>query len=228
MELKRQLGVTYKTAWRMAHQIRKLMQTKDGSLKGFLEMDKVFIGGHRKGVQGRSAARKTCVIPLPEPATTIRPRIVSITTETECDENYEMSGEDFDKLNQKRRAIGKVAQEIVLKSEHRRLCEGGRADLAEEIKDVSGQPAFGYDICSYELNGDQRHIEVKAARRTGRHVSFYLSANERRKSQKLKNYYFYLVFGCQQQNPDVVYLKARQVPPTSLTPATYSVNLSIN
>ena len=29
-ELERQLGVTYKTAWRMAHELRKLMAQIDG------------------------------------------------------------------------------------------------------------------------------------------------------------------------------------------------------
>ena len=49
-ELERQLGVTYKTAWRMAHEIRKYMGwvDGDGSLggSGIVEADKAFIGGH--------------------------------------------------------------------------------------------------------------------------------------------------------------------------------------
>ena len=38
-ELERQLGVTYKTAWRMFHQIRKLLQEDVGTLSGSVEMD---------------------------------------------------------------------------------------------------------------------------------------------------------------------------------------------
>ena len=40
-ELQRQLGVTYKTAWRMGHQIRKYMATVDGDqpLDGVVEVD---------------------------------------------------------------------------------------------------------------------------------------------------------------------------------------------
>lgn len=49
-ELERQLGVTYKTAWRMAHQLRKLMQQADnggsgGQLSGHVEIDETFVGG---------------------------------------------------------------------------------------------------------------------------------------------------------------------------------------
>jgi hypothetical protein len=48
-ELQRQLGVTYKTAWRMGHEIRKYMGYVDGdSMLGghrIVEIDKAFIGG---------------------------------------------------------------------------------------------------------------------------------------------------------------------------------------
>ncbi len=49
-ELQRSLGVTYKTAWRMGHQIRKLMDKADvfHALRGHVEMDEAFIGGKRK------------------------------------------------------------------------------------------------------------------------------------------------------------------------------------
>ena len=43
-ELERHLGVTYKTAWRMAKQIRLLM-AQDNSLSGKVEIDEAYIGG---------------------------------------------------------------------------------------------------------------------------------------------------------------------------------------
>jgi transposase-like protein len=53
-ELQRQLGVTYKAAWRMGHEIRKHMAFVDGDdpLSGTVEVDETFIGGHRKNGQG--------------------------------------------------------------------------------------------------------------------------------------------------------------------------------
>lgn len=44
-ELERHLGVTYKTAWRMAKQIRLLMQQDGDQLSGTIEADETFIGG---------------------------------------------------------------------------------------------------------------------------------------------------------------------------------------
>ena len=56
-ELERQLGVTYKTAWRMGHEIRKHMAAVDGDtpLGGSgktVQIDEAFIGGYEKGARG--------------------------------------------------------------------------------------------------------------------------------------------------------------------------------
>ena len=53
-ELQRQLGVTYKTAWRMGHKIREHMAMVDGDgmLEGQVEVDETYIGGYRPGGQG--------------------------------------------------------------------------------------------------------------------------------------------------------------------------------
>ena len=65
MELMRQTGVTYKTAWRINHQIRQLMNVPMGQQERFggtVEADEAYIGGVRKGKGGRGAAGKTPVV----------------------------------------------------------------------------------------------------------------------------------------------------------------------
>lgn len=49
-ELQRQLGVTYKCAWRIGHEIRKYMGKVDGDdgLSGHVELDETFIGGKKR------------------------------------------------------------------------------------------------------------------------------------------------------------------------------------
>ena len=66
-ELERQLGVTYKTAWRMGQLIRKHMAAVDGEepLGGTgkpVEIDEAYVGGVKKGDIGRSARTKSIVI----------------------------------------------------------------------------------------------------------------------------------------------------------------------
>lgn len=68
-ELQRQLEVSYKTAWRMAHEIRKYMADVDGEipLKGTVEADETYVGGRRSGgKRGRGAPNKTVVFGMLE------------------------------------------------------------------------------------------------------------------------------------------------------------------
>ena len=48
-QLERELGVTYKTAWRMFKQIRSLLDEDVGPLFGEVEMDETYVGGKRRG-----------------------------------------------------------------------------------------------------------------------------------------------------------------------------------
>lgn len=76
-ELQRQLGVTYKTAWRMAHELRKHMVNADdhGPMSGHVEIDETYIGGRRpkiKGFTGRGAKGKTAVFGMLERGGSVR------------------------------------------------------------------------------------------------------------------------------------------------------------
>jgi|AACY02.18.fsa_nt_gi transposase len=77
-ELERQLGVTYKCAWRMAKQIRLLMSDDDGPLGGkeIVELDETYIGGKAKGKRGRGAAKKTPVFGAVERDGKIKTKVV--------------------------------------------------------------------------------------------------------------------------------------------------------
>jgi len=63
-QLERELGVTYKTAWRIFKQIRSLMDEKNNPFIGHTEVDETYIGGKHSGTRGRGAKGKTPVIGL--------------------------------------------------------------------------------------------------------------------------------------------------------------------
>lgn len=65
-QLERELGVTYKTAWRMFSQIRKLLANEAEALFGEIEVDETYVGGKRPGKRGRGAEGKTVVVGLVE------------------------------------------------------------------------------------------------------------------------------------------------------------------
>lgn len=63
-ELQRQFGCSYKSAWRMGHEIRKYLAEIDGTtpIDGEVEVDETYVGGRRKGKRGRGASGKTVVL----------------------------------------------------------------------------------------------------------------------------------------------------------------------
>jgi transposase-like protein len=65
-EIQRQIGVTYKTAWRMGHMVRKLMKDDNIKLSGIVEVDESLIGGRAKGKRGWGADNKVCLLGMVE------------------------------------------------------------------------------------------------------------------------------------------------------------------
>jgi transposase len=92
-EIERQLGVTYKTAWRMGHQIRTLIGgCSTEQLNGLVEADETYIGGKNKNrhankkipnSQGRSTKGKAIVFGMVERGGEVRTKVLQeVTTET--------------------------------------------------------------------------------------------------------------------------------------------------
>lgn len=65
-ELERHLGVTYKTAWRLAKQIRILFAQAKDPLSGTIEVDETHFGGKHKGKRGLGAEGKTPIFGMIE------------------------------------------------------------------------------------------------------------------------------------------------------------------
>lgn len=98
-EMQRQLGVTYKTAYRIGQQIRDLTKRADLAvlLSGHVEIDEAYIGGFRPeskgGKRGRGAVGKTIVLGMKERggplATTVVPNIKKDTLYREIEKRVE-------------------------------------------------------------------------------------------------------------------------------------------
>lgn len=64
--LARELAVSRQTAWELLHRLRDALKHDvfTRKLRGRIEVDETYIGGHRKGKRGRGAAHKSVVIGL--------------------------------------------------------------------------------------------------------------------------------------------------------------------
>jgi transposase-like protein len=83
-EVERQLGVTYKTAWRMCHEVRKYMGSLDsddplGGPGSTVQIDETFIGGYINARDGKPLSNKTTVLGMLETGGELITRIVPDT-----------------------------------------------------------------------------------------------------------------------------------------------------
>ena len=64
-EVQRMYRVSYKCAWRIQKELRRLMgQVRPQYLYGVVEIDETYVGGRKRGKRGRGAAGKTVVLGL--------------------------------------------------------------------------------------------------------------------------------------------------------------------
>jgi transposase-like protein len=83
--VERDLGVTYKTAWRMCHEIRKYMASLDsddplGGPGSIVEIDETLIGGSVSGMGKGYKGNKTCVVGMLEREGELVTRVVGSRT----------------------------------------------------------------------------------------------------------------------------------------------------
>ncbi len=92
--------------------------------------------------------------------------------------------------------LGLVGEKLVLIAEIKSLTEANRSDLAEKVVHVSvveGDGA-GYDILSFDKNGQEKYIEVKTTKCPAT-TDFFISPNELEFStQHAESYSLYRVF----------------------------------
>lgn len=106
----------------------------------------------------------------------------------------------------KQMEIGDLAEKIVLKSEIEFL-ETDFPELAKQVRLVSNNPKLGFDILSFETDGKQKQIEVKAISENKSRKSFIISRNEFSKSKIYSNYYVYCVSEIYSEKPKILRLK---------------------
>jgi hypothetical protein len=78
------------------------------------------------------------------------------------------------------RLLGKAGEEFVLEVERRRLGAAERGDLARRVRWVAAEDGdgAGYDVLSFDFNGQQRLLEVKTTNGAAR-TPFFLTRNEK-------------------------------------------------
>ena len=99
-------------------------------------------------------------------------------------------GKNYKNEFERKQKIGAESEKIVLDFEIRKLKDAGRDDLAKRVKSVSDIASRGYDIISFDIQGEEKHLEVKT---TSFNNSFFITKNELETSRQDKSYCIYVV-----------------------------------
>ncbi|MES3004788.1 MAG: DUF3883 domain-containing protein [Patescibacteria group bacterium] len=100
--------------------------------------------------------------------------------------------------------VGLHAELVVFNYESKKLISNGRLDLSQQVAHESlTDDSLGYDLKSFELDGTEKHIEVKAVKGKPSTFSFYISKNELAKVEEDPSHRIYIVFDYESVNPEI-------------------------
>lgn len=134
---------------------------------------------------------------------------------------------DYTSEQIRNKAIGDAAEILVLKLEREKLINSGKPDLAKEVDHVSKTrgDGLGYDIKSYDVNGEEIYIEVKGTINP-KNTSFFISAAEVDISRKYPNqFYLYRVYDLNSKNPKYFKVKGDLIEHFKLVPTEYLASI---
>jgi hypothetical protein len=103
---------------------------------------------------------------------------------------------DFIEMENSNKQLGNLGEKFILENEIAHLNEHGKSELAKRVKHVSVDigDGLGYDILSFDVDGNEKRIEVKTTRGDITRP-FYITQNELAVSvNNSNNYFLYRLF----------------------------------
>lgn len=163
----------------------------------------------KEKVKQEKATQKSETKVTDEPKEKPKPELETYTPKkvVDLDDLTETANEiDYIENHRKLMEIGDLAEKIVLESEIEFL-KAEYPELAEKVRLVSNNPKLGFDVLSFEPDGKQKQIEVKAISVNRNAKSFIITRNEFSKSKTYSNYYVYCVTELNTETPKILRIK---------------------
>ena len=180
-EVERQLGVTYKTAWRMCHLIRLYMGAVDGDddIGGpfkRVEIDETFIGGYRAGGQGGKG--KTVVFGMLERGGNIVTKVVPNRRSSTLMPIIKATVRPYSEVHTDEHvAYGAIPAQIGTRYWHKTVNHAREEYVSPTGTTVNAIESFWAQL-KRSINGTHIHV-------SGKHLSKYLGEFEYRHNMRL-------------------------------------------
>ena len=130
---------------------------------------------------------------------------------------------DWEALQRARAELGRLGEEYAEAAEKDRLRAAGKRALADKVRLVSDNHSLGYDLHSYEIDGRDRLIEVKAISGDGADSRFFTTWRQLELAHSGVNHYYYLVRGARTPNPMIQAIRAKDIPPSAMRAIVHEV-----
>ena len=138
---------------------------------------------------------------------------------------------DYEKINRLNKKLGDRGEKVVLDFEIKKLEQLGKFELARKVDRVSlKSDSLGYDILSFEEDGKERLIEVKATSSKVTDANFFLTINELKTAKEKENYYIYMVYDILSKEPKIWVIKNPFNPMNiniHIEPINYKVSIKV-
>jgi hypothetical protein len=133
---------------------------------------------------------------------------------------------DYGKLQEESRRVGTLGEELVVDYERKRLRDAGRPDLASNVQWVARDigDGLGYDVQSFELSGEQLHIEVKTTSLAAE-TPFYISSAELDFARRHPQTYALYRVSQVDDSPQFFILRSLDITSLEMIPVTYQARL---
>ena len=158
-----------------------------------------------------------------------KPKVSDKLLGTKSNEFKARKSPDYALIDRNNKKLGLEGELLVLNDEVNRLMLAGRSDLADKVVHVSvveGDGA-GYDIRSFDINGNSKFIEVRTTKGSAE-TSFYISPNEVEFSrQNARHYHLYRLynFDLERRNANVFAIEGDLTQQIGLMATQYKATL---
>lgn len=134
----------------------------------------------------------------------------TITSKSKSNSNKVRTKEDINYSEQQAisKKNGDRGEELVLRNEIEKIKQWGLPDeILSKVRRVSLESDdYGFDILSFDKDGNERYLEVKTTKSNGMNFSFILTKNEFEQAKKYGNKYSFVIVFDILNNPHIWYM----------------------
>ena len=146
------------------------------------------------------------------PIETVKAEIINLKIEesyySDTKHNKKVQKHDYSEQSKNYKRIGDRGEQIVFQEERKSLIKKGKPDLAKKVDHISiRDDLVGYDIISYDIDGNEILIEVKSTLKPVGMCNIFISENEIKIARTKKNYFLYVVYEAGSKAPKIWKIK---------------------